>query len=372
MDYHRCFAEISLGAIAHNIEEARRRIDAGVKLLAVVKADAYGHGAVRVAAYLEGLVDYFAVATLGEAVSLRKSGIQAPILILGYTSPSQFFELIEYGITQTIDTFEAAKALDLAAGRLGRKAKVHIALDTGMTRIGFQTSETDKIVCVAGLPNLTVEGMFTHFAKADETDKSFTSVQAERFAEATRTLQARGVTIPLCHIANSAGIMDFDTYRFNMVRSGIVTYGIYPSNEVNKERLDLRPALSWKTHIIHLKEVGAGVPVSYGGTFVTTRPQTRIATLSVGYADGYPRALSGKGRVLIHGCFAPILGRVCMDQMMVDVTDIPEVALEDIATLVGADGKERISIEEVADPAGSFNYEMLCHIGPRVERLYVE
>lgn len=370
--YLRCYAEISLEAIGHNIREVKKRLPEGVKLLGVVKANAYGHGAVPVASYLENQVDYFATATIEEAVELRENGISAPILILGYVSPSQYGDLVEYDITQTIDSYAQALALEKEAARQNRKAKAHLAVDTGMTRIGFQVTEhdADEAAKIADLPHIELEGMFTHFSCADQEDKTYCSMQMEKYDKMTALLVERGVTIPLRHICNSAGIMEFDDHRFEMVRSGIITYGIYPSEEVKKERLDLIPALSWKSHVIHVKEVGPGIGVSYGATYVTEKPMTRIATVSAGYADGYPRALSNQGCVLIHGKKAPIIGRICMDQMMVDVTDIPDVQVEDVVTLVGTDGDETITIEEIANPAARFDYEMLCDISSRVTRVY--
>lgn len=370
--YLRCYAEISLEAIGHNIREVKKRLPEGVKLLGVVKANAYGHGAVPVASYLENQVDYFATATIEEAVELRENGISAPILILGYVSPSQYGDLVEYDITQTIDSYAQALALEKEAARQNRKAKAHLAVDTGMTRIGFQVTEhdADEAAKIADLPHIELEGMFTHFSCADQEDKTYCSMQMEKYDKMTALLAERGVTIPLRHICNSAGIMEFDDHRFEMVRSGIITYGIYPSEEVKKERLDLIPALSWKSHVIHVKEVGPGIGVSYGATYVTEKPMTRIATVSAGYADGYPRALSNQGCVLIHGKKAPIIGRICMDQMMVDVTDIPNVQVEDVVTLVGTDGDETITIEEIANPAARFDYEMLCDISSRVTRVY--
>ena len=370
--YLRCYAEISLEAIGHNIREVKKRLPEGVKLLGVVKANAYGHGAVPVASYLENQVDYFATATIEAAVELRENGISAPILILGYVSPSQYGDLVEYDITQTIDSYAQALALEKEAARQNRKAKAHLAVDTGMTRIGFQVTEhdADEAAKIADLPHIELEGMFTHFSCADQEDKTYCSMQMEKYDKMTALLAERGVTIPLRHICNSAGIMEFDDHRFEMVRSGIITYGIYPSEEVKKERLDLIPALSWKSHVIHVKEVGPGIGVSYGATYVTEKPMTRIATVSAGYADGYPRALSNQGCVLIHGKKAPIIGRICMDQMMVDVTDIPDVQVEDVVTLVGTDGDETITIEEIANPAARFDYEMLCDISSRVTRVY--
>lgn len=369
--YLRCYAEVSLEAIGHNIGEVKKRIAPEVRLMVVIKADAYGHGALAVSRYLEPKVDYFGVATLEEAIELREGGIRLPILVLGYTSPSQYADLIKYQIAQTIYSLDTAQKLNEEAEIQKKKAVVHIALDTGMTRIGFQAeeSEADQIAEIKGLPNIELEGLYTHFSCADEQDKTYCDMQMVKYDDMIQMLKKRGINIPIKHVCNSAGIMEFDNHRFDMVRCGIVTYGIYPSEEVEKN-LDLRPALQWRSHVIHVKDVKPGLGVSYGATYLTHKPITRIATVSIGYADGYPRALSSKGRVLIHGQYAPILGRVCMDQMMVEVSDIPDVQVEDVVTLVGTDGERTIPIEEVADPAARFNYEMLCNISKRVPRIY--
>ena len=370
--YLRCYAEVSLKAIGHNIAQVKKRLRPGVKLLAVIKADAYGHGAVRVGKYLEDQVDYFAVATAEEAMELREQGIRLPVLVLGYISPEQYGEILDYDITQTVYSLEIAEKLSEASVKAGCRTKIHAALDTGMTRIGFHITEeeADRIAAISRLPGLELEGMFTHFSCADQKDKTYCGLQLEKFRRMERMLRARGVEIPVKHICNSAGIMEFDDYRFDMVRSGIVTYGLYPSEEVDKSRLPLIPALSWKSRVIHVQDAEPGLGVSYGATYTTEGPCTRIATVSAGYADGYPRALSNKGRVLIHGRYAPILGRVCMDQMMVDVSHIPDVKLEDTVTLIGREGDRGITMEEVADPACRFNYEMACGISKRVPRIY--
>ena len=370
--YLRCYAEVSLKAIGHNIAQVKNRLRPGVKLLAVIKADAYGHGAVRVGKYLEDQVDYFAVATAEEAMELREQGIRLPVLVLGYISPEQYGEILDYDITQTVYSLEIAEKLSEASVKAGCRTKIHAALDTGMTRIGFHITEeeADRIAAISRLPGLELEGMFTHFSCADQKDKTYCGLQLEKFRRMEGMLRERGVEIPVKHICNSAGIMEFDDYRFDMVRSGIVTYGLYPSEEVDKSRLPLIPALSWKSRVIHVQDVEPGLGVSYGATYTTEGPCTRIATVSAGYADGYPRALSNKGRVLIHGRYAPILGRVCMDQMMVDVSHIPDVKVEDTVTLIGREGDRRITMEEVADPACRFNYEMACGISKRVPRIY--
>ncbi|MBR7000958.1 MAG: alanine racemase [Lachnospiraceae bacterium] len=368
--YYRSFLTVDLSAVRHNLKEAKAKIG-GKKLLAVVKTDAYGHGAVRVSEAIADLVDYYAVACLSEAVELREGGIKKPILILGYTSPKEYGELLAYNITPTVYTYDAAEKLSEIALLLGTKAKIHIAVDTGMGRIGFIPSaeNADTVAKIAALPGIEIEGVFTHFAKADEADKSYTESQIAHFDWFIDRLSERGVQIPIRHCYNSAAIMDLSETKYEMVRSGIITYGLLPSAEVKKESMNLQPVMEWKAHVIHVKTLPAGCGISYGATYVTDK-ERRIATVSVGYGDGYPRSLSGKGRVLIHGQSAPILGRVCMDQMMVDVSDIKEVKPEDIVTLFGKDGDAFLSAEEVADLSGRFNYELVCDISMRVSKIY--
>lgn len=368
--YYRSFITIDLPAVRQNLKESARMIG-DRKLLAVVKTDAYGHGAVRVSRAVEDIVDYFAVACLSEAVELREGGINKPILILGYTSPKEYGELLACNITPTVYSYDAASKLSEIAVLLGTVARIHIAVDTGMGRIGFLPSEdsADTVASIAKLPGIEIEGMFTHFSKADESDKTYTKEQIAKFDAFYDMLCERGIRIPIRHCYNSAAIMDLEKTPYEMVRSGIITYGLYPSDAVLKERMNLIPVMEWKAHVIHVKTLPAGCGISYGATYVTDR-ETKIATVSVGYGDGYPRSLSGKGRVLIHGKFAPILGRVCMDQMMVDVTDIPDVQPEDIVTLFGKDGEEFLSAEEVAELSERFNYELVCDISMRVSKIY--
>lgn len=369
--YLRTYAKIDLGAILHNINEVKKRIEKNVKVMAVIKANGYGHGATILGDFLKNHVDYYGVATLEEAMELREYGIEIPILILGYTSPSQYVELVENNITQTVYNIEMAKEMSKAGAICKKEAKVHIALNTGMTRIGFDADEAgvSAVEKIETFPNLLVEGLFTHFATADEIDKSYSKLQMSRYDNFLHLLEEKNIHIPIKHMCNSAGIMEFDNHRFDMVRSGIITYGLYPSEEVNKDAVKLKAALEWKTHVINVNIVDEGHGVSYGKTYIT-KGKTKIATLSVGYADGYPRSLSSKGKVLIHGKYAPIIGRICMDQMMVEVTHIDNVKIEDEVTLVGRDGDRIISVEELADMAGSFNYEFVCGIGTRVKRVY--
>jgi len=370
MQDERAYVTIDLDAIGHNVGLVRNKVGKDVKILAVVKANAYGHGAPEVALYLESKVDAFAVATVEEALQLRAAGIEKPVMILADVPETHFPELIEHGVTLSVSSYQNAMALSDAAATQKKTAMLHIKLDTGMTRIGFQPSDIADILKVSALPNLTIEGIFTHYSCADMTDKRYSELQLARFEKTVRELEHHGLSISVKHISNSAGIIEFDAHHFNMVRTGIMTYGLYPSDEVNPD-FGLKPAMSFFARVTHVKTVEAGHGVSYNATYVTQAP-TVIATISIGYADGYPRALSGKGRVLLHGQYAPILGRVCMDQLMVDVTHIPAVLVGDTATLVGVDGINTLSVEELADNAASFNYEFVCGIGMRVPRIYLK
>ena len=362
--------KIDLDAIAENMDAIREK--AGVPVMAVVKADAYGHGAVQVARLLQGKCAFFCVSSILEAMELRQAGLTTPILILGYTPVEAFPTAIREGIRPTIYRLEDAEALSKAAQLLELPARFHFAVDTGMSRIGFQVTESDADVCarIASLPGLYAEGLFSHFATADCADLSRAEAQAQRFAEFDEMLRVRGVKIPIRHLNNSAGLMNFAT-PYEMVRSGIITYGMYPSDEVDPGLLALRPALQWLSRVTHVKTLPAGREISYGGTSVT-KSDTVVATIPVGYADGYRRNLSGKFYVLIRGQKAPILGRICMDQMMVDVTHIPGAAVGDQVTLVGSDGGETIAMEEISAQADSFNYEFVCGISRRVPRQYVQ
>lgn len=359
---------IDLDAIEGNLEAVREKT--GKLVMAVIKADAYGHGAVQVARRLEKKCAFFGVSSILEAMELRQAGISIPILILGYTPVRAFPTAVKQGIRPTIFHYDDAAALSRAAVEAGVCAPFHFAVDTGMSRIGFQATREDAAVCarIAALPGLRAEGLFSHFATADCADLTRARQQAELFAAFGGYLKELGVEIPIRHLDNSAGLMNFCS-PYEMVRSGIVTYGMYPSDEVDPTLLGLTPALSWVSRVTHIKLLPPGRQISYGGTCTTTAP-TMVATVPVGYADGYRRSLSGRFYVLIHGKRASILGRVCMDQMMVDVTAIPETALGDPVTLVGADGPERITVEQIAAAADSFNYEFVCGISRRVPRVY--
>jgi len=373
--YGRVWAEIDLDAIAENYQAMRDHICEETKMIAVVKTDGYGHGAVPVSKLLEPL-DYvwgFAVATAEEAYELRESGIIKPILILGYTFAEDYERLTKEKIRPAVFKYDMAEKMSETALAAGRKLSIHLALDTGMTRIGFADTEesVQEILKIRALPGIEIEGMFTHFARADEVDKSHAWEQARRYIHFSERLEKAGVSIPLKHCSNSAAILEMPEVNMNLVRPGITGYGIYPSDEVSRESLSLRAAMSLKSHIVYIKEVGAGVPVSYGGTFVTKR-KTRIATIPVGYGDGYPRSLSNKGWVLIRGKKAPILGRVCMDQFMVDVTEIPEAEELDEAVLMGESEGSFLGVDELGQLSGRFPYEFVCDIGKRVPRVYPE
>ncbi len=360
---------IDLDAIRHNIRAVKQRANAPV--MAIIKADAYGHGAVQLARLLDEDCAFFGVSSIVEALELRQSGTQKPILVLGRTPVCAFADAIRNEIRPTIYRYEDGMALSQTAQALGQTCRFHFAVDTGMSRIGFQVTEEDAALCakIAAAPNLEAEGLFSHFATADCADLRRARAQAEKFAAFDGMLRRLGVQIPLRHLDNSAGIMNFGC-EYEMVRSGIVTYGMYPSDEVDPALLELKPALRWQSHIIHLKTLEAGREISYGGTYTTTRP-TVVATIPVGYADGYRRNLSGKFYVLIRGQKAPILGRICMDQMMVDVTHIPDAAMDDPVVLIGSSGDACIRVEEIAAQADSFNYEFVCGISRRVPRIYL-
>lgn len=358
-----------------NAKALIRRVAPGTKAFAVVKADAYGCGDVPVARALADIVDGYCVATLPEAVNLRRNGIgrEKPIQLLGYTRPDDYETLIENDIEAVVFDYETAEQLSDAAGKLGKTALCQIAVDTGMCRIGMKPDqESAKLVAqISALPGLRICGAFTHFAKADETDKSAAKRQYELFDAFRRETENLGVHIPVYHCANSAAIIDLPEFRMDGVRLGIALYGMYPSDEVDRGNVELKPVISLTSSIAMIKEVPEGMAVGYGGTFVTKR-KTRVATVTAGYGDGYPRNLSNKGQVIINGRKAPIIGRVCMDQFMVDVTDIPDVTRDTPVILIGRQGDACITVEEAAALAGTFNYEFVCDLGKRIPRVYTQ
>lgn len=374
IDLRPTWAEIDLDSIVGNIREVRRVTDSRSKVMAVVKADGYGHGAIETAeTVLRNGADWLGVATLQEGMELRSYGITAPILILGYTPEDSFDTVVKNNLSQTIYTLEAAHNLSQVGERLGKKARIHIKLDTGMGRIGFlaQDPVISEIEKIFSLPALDIEGVFTHFATADEEDKSYTYFQFEQFQRICNRLEKEGFSIPLKHAANSAAIIDFPEMHLDMVRAGIILYGLYPSDHVQKERIHLKPAMSLKTRIAHIKKLPPGCSISYGAAF-TTEKDSVIATLPIGYADGYSRLLSSKGEILVRGQKAPIVGRICMDQCMADVTHIKGVTPEDEVVIFGNQKNEAIPVEAIAKKLSTINYEVVCMISKRVPRVYIK
>lgn len=370
--YSRIYAKIDLDHIVHNIKVMKDNLPQGTKIIGVVKADGYGHGAVPTAKAIAPFVWGYATAALEEAVILRNHGIMKPVLVLGNVSAKFFETFLDYHISPTIFELSKAEALSEMALKRGQKADIHIALDTGMSRIGYLPKETslDEIEKINALSGITIKGLYTHFSKADESGREATEKQYSSFTRFAEALSGRGITIPIKHCANSAAIIDYGEMSMDAVRAGIAMYGIYPSAQVERGRVTLYPAMELYSFITYIKELEAGSGVSYGGTFVSKQPM-RIATISAGYGDGYPRNLSGKGEVLICGKRAPILGRVCMDQFMVDVSDIPEAKEEERVTLLGRCGNECITMEELAEAGGGFHYEIPCMLGKRVPRIYM-
>lgn len=380
-DYQRVYAEVNLDAIRSNMENMKANLAPGTKMIGVIKTDGYGHGAVPLGKELE-MLDYvwgFAVATAEEALLLRHAGLKKPVLILGYTFPYSYENLIREDIRMAVFRYDTLKELSEACTALRRKgvnakAKVHVKVDTGMSRIGVTPDEKGLafVQNAFDTENVEVEGIFTHFARADETDKSAAKKQLSSFGSFLQLIKDRtGKEIPLKHCSNSAGIIELPEANMDVVRAGITLYGLWPSEQVRKDIVSLTPALSLYSHIVYIKEIEAGTQVSYGGTF-TAASRMRIATIPAGYGDGYPRGLSGKGYVLVRGRRAPILGRVCMDQFMIDVTKIPEAVQGDRVTLIGQDGQEQITMEMLGEISGRFNYELACDLGKRIPRVYTK
>ena len=368
----RIYAAVDLDAVRINLENMKKHVDEGTKLLAVVKTDGYGHGATAIAKATED-IEYlwgYAVATDEEALILRHNGIKKPILVLGYTFEESYEDIVRNDIRPVVFKEDMARELSAEAVKQGRKVYFHLGVDTGMGRIGVTPDESsvELVKKISALPNVVMEGIFTHFSKADMKDKSYTDIQLSKFSAYIELLKKNGVEFMIHHCSNSAGIVEIRKANLDMVRAGIILYGLWPSDEVQKE-IELRPVLALKSHIVYIKEVPEGTQISYGGTWKAGRP-SRIATLPVGYGDGYPRGLSNKGYVLIRGKRAPIAGRVCMDQVMVDVTDIPEASEYDEVTLIGEDGNGKITMEELGSLSGRFNYEIACCINKRVPRVY--
>ena len=367
MPSRAAWVEIDLGAIAHNYKEIRRYTRKDAKLCAVVKADAYGHGAIAVArkAIAAG-AEYLAVATISEALKLREAGLTAPLLILGLTKPDSSFDIVDADLTQTVCRLDLVQALSAEAVTQGKRVKVHLAIDTGLGRIGVHPSEAASFAKeIAALPGIEIEGIFSHFAIADIEDKTFSWEQIRLFQEAYESIEAAGIHIPIRHIAESAAILDLPDVHFDMVRAGILQYGLWPSDEVTRP-LNLRPAMKFCARIVYIKTIPPGTSIGYGRNFIAER-ESRIATISVGYADGYLRAYAG-GYVEVRGKRAPIAGRICMDQCMIDITDIPDAKLGDIVTLFGS---ETLTADDLARWANTISYEVLCLVSKHVSRIYM-
>jgi alanine racemase len=371
--FNRAWAEINLDNIAHNMREIRRLAGKRTEIMSVVKADAYGHGTLEtVETLLENGATRLAVSMLDEAIQLRKIGIDVPILVLSYTDPKRAGEILKYNITQTVFSHDLAEALSDEAVRQGTKARIHIKIDTGMTRVGFMPgySAVKDVVSIMKLEGIVVEGIFTHFAVADTKDRTYTLRQFELFESIISELNRIGVLIPIRHVANSGAIIQYPEMMLEMVRAGIIQYGIYPSDEVDRSLIDLRPAMTLKANVILVKDVEPGVSISYGRKYTTSRP-SKIATIPIGYADGYSRILTGKCRVIINGQYAPVVGAICMDQCMVDVTDVEGgVKTGDEAVLIGRQGDLEITADEIAARMGTIPYEIVCIIGKRIPRVY--
>jgi alanine racemase len=377
MEYllNRAWAEVNLDNIAYNIRQIKKILNRKTEIIAVVKADGYGHGVMRI---VDELIDNgatrLAVSMLDEAIQLREHGVKIPILILNYTDPKRSDEIVKYDLTQTVFSHDLVRALSESAKEFKKNIKVHIKIDTGMTRVGFMPgyNAVKNIKKIVELDNIIVEGLFTHFASADEKDGSYTLMQYDKFMSICSELNRIGIHIPIRHVANSAATIQFPQMHLEAVRPGIILYGLYPSDEVNKEKLNLKPAMSLKANIILVKEVEENVPISYGRIYKTSR-KSKIATIPIGYADGYSRLLSQKGEVLINGQKAPIVGRICMDQCMADITDIEgNVNVGDEVVLFGEQKGNSIKVEEVSKKIGTINYEIVSIVGKRIPRVYIK
>ena len=380
MDKQLTWAEIDLNAYAHNIRELRRITQPAARLMAVVKANGYGHGAAEVArTALQNGADCLGVARLHEAVELRKAGLDAPILIFGYSPPGSAQTLIDYDLSQTVYSPTTAAALSRQAARQGKKIKIHIKVDSGMGRLGLLLDQAAGENChnipvvetvrdvetISRLANLEVEGIFTHFATSDSADKSYANSQLKRFMDFLDLLDRAGLMPPIRHAANSGAVIDMPEAHLDMVRPGIATYGLYPSDEVTKDHVPLQPVMTLKSRIVHLKKVPAGFHISYGITY-RTKKSTTIATVPIGYADGYNRLLSSRGYMLLHGQRVPIVGRVCMDLTMLDVG-----GLKDEVVAFGHQGDGSVTADELAATLNTINYEIVTSISARVPRIYI-
>ncbi|MFB7817828.1 alanine racemase [Paenibacillus chitinolyticus] len=372
--YRDTWAEISLDAIEHNARTFKKNLQRGCKLMAVVKADGYGHGAYETArAALRAGAEYLAVALLDEALELRAAGITEPLLVLGYTPPRSVEKAVRAGVTLTVFTTDVLEAVEAAAAVSSRTpARIHLKVDTGMTRIGVRTAEEARSIARQAIqtPGVALEGIFTHFATADSADDTFTREQFRRFMNIVDHLSDDGIDIPLRHCCNSAATMQYPDMHLDMVRVGISLYGLLPSVASERDTHPLKPAMQFKTRLVQVKDVEVGTPVSYGGTFIAERP-TRIGTIPAGYADGLSRSLSNRGDMLLHGRRVRIAGRVCMDQTMLDITDVENTEEGDPVTIFGKSGDAFLHVDEIAELMDTINYEVVCLIGKRVPRVYL-
>lgn len=368
------WAEVDLDALAHNMREVRRLVDKNALVTAVIKADGYGHGAKKIAqTLLDNGADRFAIAVLDEGIELREAGFKVPVLILGFTDKERADEIIRYDMEQTVYSWDLAEELSREAVKQGKTAKIHVKIDTGMGRIGLKPDKdsVQLIKRIGKLPNLVIEGIFTHFAVADSVDKAFTQEQYEKFNWICDELSKENVKINFRYCANSAAIIDLPDMHMNMVRAGIMLYGLKPSDEVMLDKLKLKQVMSLKVRITHVKDIEAGQSVSYGRKFIAEK-KSRIASMPIGYADGYTRMLSGKAEALVKGIRVPVVGRICMDQCMIDVTGIEDVKVGDEVVLFGKQGDGFIHIDELAEKLDTINYEIVCMISKRVPRVYIK
>lgn len=372
-EYQRVIAEINLDNIAHNMREIKKITGENTKIMAVVKADGYGHGSLEVSkTVLYNGADSLAVAICDEGVQLRENNIHVPILVLGYTPQGKMDEIIKYNLIQTVFSYEMAENISNSAKKLNKTAQIHIKIDTGMGRIGFTADEEgiEEILKINSLPNIHITGVFTHFAISDKKDKSFTFEQFEKFKYVIKKLKENGINNLISHASNSGAILDLNELNSDMVRAGIILYGLYPSKEV-LHNINLKPAMSIKTHISFIKTVGANTSIGYGRTYFTDK-KTVVATVPVGYADGYSRILSNKARVIVNGKYCNIIGSICMDQFMIDVTECENIKVNDEVVLIGQQGECEITAEEIAYLQDTINYEIICNVGKRVPRVYIK
>lgn len=369
------WAEINVSNLDYNIKNIQAKVGPGKKITGIIKADGYGHGSVKCASVLRSNgIDSFGVATLSEAIKLRKSGFEVEqILVLGLTPDPYADVLVEYNLTPVICNYDNAEAISRTARKAAKVLDCYIAVDTGMGRIGYNPEDPasiEDIKMIANLPGLKPLGLFSHFATADAEDKKYAHMQENRFAMFYKNLVNAGIILPMRALSNSAAIMEIPSAHYNQVRPGIILYGLYPSNEVDRKALDLKPVMSVKANIVHLKTVPAGTSISYGRKW-TAPEDSIIATIPLGYADGYPRPYSHQAQVIVNGVKAPVVGNICMDQCMIDVTRVPYVRLGDEVTVMGRDGIYEISADDIAEATGTINYEIACAFGQRLPKVYV-